>query len=168
MTTDVSLRERPDRESGDTTPVVLALVEESSRAGATLGLACLVAQQRKARLELVYILLVPRSLAMEDPFEEAEGAAARALAAAQQVATQQGLSAGTSIYRARSAPRALLLAAEAHHPDVVVVASEAGPADGEWCPVVAELAQRLSCEVVMDRLPTGPRAGHDGAGNQLS
>ena len=86
---------------------MLALVGKSPRVAPTLELACLLARQRAARLQFVYILQVPRSLALEAPFEEGEAAAARALGAAQQMAEQYELPAGPPpIGRARrSAPR---------------------------------------------------------------
>ena len=153
MTADTSLRGGQVRDAGDSIPVVLALVAESPRAAATLELACLLARHRGARIEFVFAIPVPRTLALEAPLEEAEAAAARALAVAQQMAERYELSVRTFTYRARSAQRALLLAAETHHPDLVVIPSEPRPAEGDWGPVADDLVRRVPCEVIVDRLP---------------
>ena len=168
MTTEASLRKRSDRDSGDMTPVVLAPVGDSPRAAATSELACLVARQRAARIEFVYLIEVPRSLSLEAPFEEANAAAARALGTAQGVAERYAVPVGTSAYRARSASRALLLAAEAHHPDLIVIGSGTRLTDGDWAQVAEQLAQRVPCEVIVDRLPNGPARGYHPAGGESS
>jgi nucleotide-binding universal stress UspA family protein len=153
MTADTSGREGQVREIGDSTPVVLALVAESPGSVAVLELACLLARRREARIEFVFTISVPRALELEAPLAEAEAAAAQALAAAQQIAERYELSARTFTYRARSAQGALLLAAEAHHPDLVVIPLGPGPAEGDWGPVAGDLAKRVPCEVIVDRLP---------------
>jgi len=102
----------------------LVAVDGSDAAYHALGEACDVAKRTKATVSVVYVIEVPRSLALEAEMERELDRGEQILARAERVAADHGVTAQADLLQARQAGHAVVDEAVDRHADVLVLGVE--------------------------------------------
>jgi nucleotide-binding universal stress UspA family protein len=104
-------------------------------------------------VELVYVIEVPRILALEAKMPEAEDFAQAVLEAGQNAAAAARARVEPLVQRARNPQDAILSLIGQRGIDLLVLATRADEMRGLPHDMVRELFQRAPCEVVVDYVP---------------
>ena len=119
-------------------------------------LACRLAKAEghKARIHLVFVLEVPRTLPLTAPLPEEEGAAGRVLLNAEAIVKREGLSAVTHVARGRDAGEEIVQRALALSANVIVLSTKRSddPNNNIMARVAEVLLERAPCEVILHKV----------------
>lgn len=119
--------------------------------------ACTVARNRGGKLYLVYVLEVPRALALSAPLAELEQEAKELLDAAEAMVLKEGLAPCKYMRRSREVPLGIIEAAQQLKADLMIVGIPPEAA-GEYTHLIEALLKRAPCEVIINRTPPAASA----------
>lgn len=137
-------------------PVVMVPLLSAQDCAASIHQAATIARERNAAVYLVYILEVPRSLAITAPLGEQEQVARQIIERAEGVMRKEGFMATPYIERGRDYSQTLLEAAKNLSADVIVVGLPSIETNDSLADVAKTLLKRAPCEVVVSRTPSPP------------
>ena len=127
---------------------------------AVSALACRLAKAaaladgtQKSRLHFAYILEVPRHLPLAAPLPEEEALAASALAAAENAARCEGVTASPLVTRTRDAGEEIVTQATSLEASLIVLAYQPSgdPADTSMERISRTVVDRAPCEVILNK-----------------
>ncbi|MBM3463286.1 MAG: hypothetical protein FJX76_14385 [Armatimonadetes bacterium] len=126
-----------------------------------------VARDREAKLYLVYVLEVPRALALNAPLGEQEKIAVASMNNAEALTRREGITPALYLHRGRDVSEGLIEAAQKLKADVIVLGiPTSGTSERSLSHVVDTLLRRAPCEVIIDRPPQQP--GNSGETKRLA
>lgn len=138
--------------------VLVPATAVSGYSEAAIRLACRLAGTvagPAARILLVYIIEVPRTLALDAPMPTEEGEANRALTQAAEQVKRQGLQAATQVRKSRTTLDETLRAIQEEKADLTVVTIPPDPRNAgtpySSLALTNEMTRRAACEVVFAR-----------------
>jgi nucleotide-binding universal stress UspA family protein len=122
----------------------------------SVELACRIGLSQRASINLLYVLVVPRSMPMGTPLPEEEGKAKNALARAESIVRSHGLDCTVAVERSRNAGEGIIQRAKTQQPDLIVIGMR--PIYGENETLLGRTTDRLlrdaPCEVIVDKMPS--------------
>ncbi len=118
-------------------------------------LACRLGHDQKAELVLVHVITVPYSMSLNTPLPEQEKAAQKVLEIGRQIAIRFGIHPQTFVLHHRHVADAVLQVAREEEADAIVlgVGIKSRVPGTDWGRTTADLLQRASCEVIVDKVP---------------
>lgn len=130
--------------------MAVAANDESLRA---VDVACRLAAERRASVDLVAVVEVPTVLPLDCQMHDEEERARLLLRSAEAVADSYGISIASHVLRAREAAEAIVAEAEAAHPELIVVGAPRRRRARRTAPVfgrtVAHVLKHASCRVLL-------------------
>lgn len=116
-------------------------------------------------IRLIYVMEVPRALAMATPLPGEEALAEQFLSEGREQAMQRGVAVGTDVIRGREAVETLLRYLKQNEYDLVVLGSRADEVRGLPLSITREIFRRAPCPVLIDHIGAGePQAEGPPAG----
>jgi len=143
-------------------PVVMVPLLGGEPPRSALHLACVLTREREGRLYLVYILEVPRALALSAPLSEQEQVAQSTLEAAEVLVKREGLVPMRYIRRGRELTQGLIEAATQLQADVMVVGLSPGSmGERNMAKVEERLRERAPCDIIVSSSATVPGSARE-------
>ncbi len=152
------------RRSVDTLRRILVPIIPAPHSERGVLLACRLGSVQGARLLILHVMEIPRTLPLSAPAPELEAAATQGLERALRIARAHGLEAETHRVRARIAGEEIVrFAVEADADLIVLGARPRGGLRDEILGRTSDIVLREApCEVVLDTAPAGVRARNGG------
>lgn len=100
---------------------MLVPVDGTEAAYRALHLACETAKRTRASLHILYVIEVPRSVALDAPIEAELSSAEQALERAEQIADEHGIAATGDLVQARQAGHAIVDEAVERSVDAIII-----------------------------------------------
>jgi nucleotide-binding universal stress UspA family protein len=124
-------------------------------------LACRIGKNHGGKINLLYVLTVPRSLPLQTPLPEEEAKAKTALSRAESIVNAHGMESSTRVLRARTAGEGILQYVKETRPDVIVTAMRPAYAAEESLVgrTTDYLLREAPCEVIVAKSPSEPEEG---------
>lgn len=106
-------------------------------------------------IRLVYVMEVPRALAMATPLPGEEAFAEQFLSQGREQAIQRGVAIGTDVIRGREAVETLLRYLRQNEFDLVILGSRADEVRGLPLSITREIFLRAGCSAMLDHMGAG-------------
>ncbi len=120
-------------------------------------LACRLAAGHPAKIILIYVIEVPRTMPLAIPLPAIERAGEKAIADGLTIVKRHGLIGESTTVRSREAGEGIALAARDFDVDLIVfgVLGDRGMIDSFFSRTTSLLLRRASCEILIDYVPVG-------------
>jgi nucleotide-binding universal stress UspA family protein len=133
---------------------VLVAITDAFPSERAIGLGCRLGQEQGAEMLLLNVILMPYSMALDDPAPEEEKKAANALEMGAAIAQRYGYKVTKRTVRNRSIPDAILHVAEEEDVDAIILGvGVKSRASSQWGKTSLEIMRRANCEVIVDKVP---------------
>jgi nucleotide-binding universal stress UspA family protein len=133
---------------------VLVAITDAFPSERAIGLGCRLGQEQGAEMLLLNVILMPYSMALDDPAPEEEKKAANALEMGAAIAQRYGYKVTKRMVRNRSIPDAILHVAEEEDVDAIILGvGVKSRASSQWGKTSLEIMRRANCEVIVDKVP---------------
>jgi nucleotide-binding universal stress UspA family protein len=133
---------------------VLVAITDAFPSERAIGLGCRLGQEQGAEMLLLNVILIPYSMALDDPAPEEEKKADHALDVGAAIAQRYGYTATKRTIRHRSIPDAILhVAAEEDVDAIILGVGVRSRASNQWGKTSLEIMRRATCEVIVDKVP---------------
>jgi nucleotide-binding universal stress UspA family protein len=133
---------------------VLVAITDAFPSERAIGLGCRLGQEQGAEMLLLNVILMPYSMALDDPAPEEEKKAANALEMGAAIAQRYGYKVIKRTVRNRSIPDAILHVAEEEDVDAIILGvGVKSRASSQWGKTSLEIMRRANCEVIVDKVP---------------
>jgi nucleotide-binding universal stress UspA family protein len=133
---------------------VLVAITDAFPSERAIGLGCRLGQEQGAEMLLLNVILMPYSMALDDPAPEEEKKAANALEMGAAIAQRYGYKVTKRTVRNRSIPDAILHIAEEEDVDAIILGvGVKSRASSQWGKTSLEIMRRANCEVIVDKVP---------------
>ena len=133
---------------------VLVAITDAFPSERAIGLGCRLGQEQGAEMLLLNVILMPYSMALDDPAPEEENKAANALEMGAAIAQRYGYKVTKRMVRNRSIPDAILHVAEEEDVDAIILGvGVKSRASSQWGKTSLEIMRRANCEVIVDKVP---------------
>ena len=106
-------------------------------------------------IRLIYVMEVPRALAMATPLPGEEALAEQFLSQGREQAMQRGVPVGTDVIRGRESVETLLKYLKQNEYDLVILGSRADEVRGLPLSITREIFRRAPCAVLLDHMGAG-------------
>ncbi len=133
---------------------VLVAITDAFPSERAIGLGCRLGQEQGAEMLLLNVILMPYSMALDDPAPEEEKRAEKALETGAAIAKRYGYVVTKRVVRNRSIPDAILhVAAEEDVDAIILGVGVKSRASSQWGKTSLEIMRRATCEVIVDKVP---------------
>ena len=133
---------------------VLVAITDAFPSERAIGLGCRLGQEQGAEMLLLNVILMPYSMALDDPAPEEEKRAENALEMGAAIAKRYGYNVTKRVVRNRSIPDAILhVAAEEDVDAIILGVGVKSRASNQWGKTSLEIMRRATCEVIVDKVP---------------
>jgi nucleotide-binding universal stress UspA family protein len=133
---------------------VLVSITDAFPSERAIGLGCRLGKEQGAEMLLLNVILIPYSMALDDPAPAEEERANHALEMGAAIAQRYGYKVTKRIVRNRNIPDAILhVAAEEDVDAIILGVGVRSRASGQWGKTSLEIMRRATCEVIVDKVP---------------
>ena len=133
---------------------VLVAITDAFPSERAIGLGCRIGGEQGAEMLLLNVIIIPYSMALDDPSPAEEEKANRALEMGATIAQRYGYKVTKRTIRHRNIPDAILhVAAEEDVDAIVLGVGVRTRASGQWGKTSLEIMRRATCEVIVDKVP---------------
>ena len=133
---------------------VLVAITDAFPSERAIGLGCRLGQEQGAEMVLLNVVLIPYSMALDDPAPEEEEKANHALEMGAAIALRYGYKVTKRTMRHRNIPDAILhVAAEEDVDAIILGVGVKSRASSQWGKTSLEIMRRATCEVIVDKVP---------------
>jgi nucleotide-binding universal stress UspA family protein len=133
---------------------VLVAITDAFPSERAIGLGCRLGQEQGAEMLLLNVILIPYSMALDDPAPEEEKRADNALEMGAAIAKRYGYNVTKRTIRHRSIPEAILhVAAEEDVDAIILGVGIKSRTSSQWGKTSLEIMRRATCEVIVDKVP---------------
>ena len=133
---------------------VLVAITDAFPSERAIGLGCRLGKEQGAEMLLLNVILIPYSMALDDPAPAEEERANHALEMGAAIAQRYGYKVTKRIVRNRNIPDAILhVAAEEDVDAIILGVGVRSRASGQWGKTSLEIMRRATCEVIVDKVP---------------
>ena len=133
---------------------VLVSITDAFPSERAIGLGCRLGKEQGAEMLLLNVILIPYSMALDDPAPVEEERANHALEMGAAIAQRYGYKVTRRIVRNRNIPDAILhVAAEEDVDAIVLGVGVKSRASSQWGKTSLDIMRRATCEVIVDKVP---------------
>ena len=133
---------------------VLVSITDAFPSERAIGLGCRIGQEQGAEMVLLNVIVIPYSMALDDPAPEEEKRAAKALEMGAAIALRYGYKVTKRTIRHRSIPDGILHVATEEDVDAIILGVGVNPrTSSQWGKTSLEIMRRATCEVIVDKVP---------------
>jgi nucleotide-binding universal stress UspA family protein len=133
---------------------VLVSITDAFPSERAIGLGCRIGQEQGAEMVLLNVIVIPYSMALDDPAPEEEKKAAKALDTGAAIAQRYGYKVTKRTIRHRSIPDGILQVATEEDVDAIILGvGLKSRASNQWGKTSLEIMRRATCEVIVDKVP---------------
>ena len=133
---------------------VLVSITDAFPSERAIGLGCRIGQEQGAEMVLLNVIVIPYSMALDDPAPEEEKRAEKALEMGAAIAQRYGYKVTKRTIRHRSIPDGILhVAAEEDVDAIILGVGVKSRTSSQWGKTSLEIMRRATCEVIVDKVP---------------
>ena len=133
---------------------VLVSITDAFPSERAIGLGCRLGREQGAEMLLLNVIIIPYSMALDDPSPAEEEKANRALEMGAAIAQRYGYAVTKRTIRHRSIPDAILRVAAEEDVDAIILGvGVKSRASSQWGKTSLEIMRRATCEVIVDKVP---------------
>jgi nucleotide-binding universal stress UspA family protein len=133
---------------------VLVAITDAFPSERAIGLGCRLGREQGAEMLLLNVVLIPYSMALDDPAPAEEEKANHALEMGAAIAQRYGYEVTKRTIRHRNIPDAILhVAAEEDVDAIILGVGVKSRASNQWGRTSLEIMRRATCEVIVDKVP---------------
>jgi len=133
---------------------VLVSITDAFPSERAIGLGCRIGQEQGAEMVLLNVIVIPYSMALDDPAPEEEKRAEKALEMGAAIAQRYGYKVTKRTIRHRSIPDGILhVAAEEDVDAIILGVGVKSRTSSQWGQTSLEIMRRATCEVIVDKVP---------------
>ena len=133
---------------------VLVAITDAFPSERAIGLGCRLGREQGAEMLLLNVIIIPYSMALDDPSPAEEEKANHALEMGAAIAQRYGYTVTKRTIRHRNIPDAILhVAAEEDVDAIILGVGVKSRASSQWGKTSLEIMRRATCEVIVDKVP---------------
>ena len=133
---------------------VLVAITDAFPSERAIGLGCRIGREQGAEMLLLNVIIIPYSMALDDPAPAEEEKANNALEMGTAIAKRYGYEVTKRTIRHRNIPDAILhVAAEEDVDAIILGVGVKSRASSQWGKTSLEIMRRATCEVIVDKVP---------------
>jgi nucleotide-binding universal stress UspA family protein len=133
---------------------VLVAITDAFPSERAIGLGCRLGKEQGAEMLLLNVIIIPYSMALDDPSPAEEEKANHALEMGAAIAQRYGYKVTKRMVRNRNIPDAILhVAAEEEVDAIILGVGVKSRASSQWGKTSLEIMRRATCEVIVDKVP---------------
>jgi nucleotide-binding universal stress UspA family protein len=133
---------------------VLVAITDAFPSERAIGLGCRLGREQGAEMLLLNVIIIPYSMALDDPAPAEEEKANNALEMGTAIAKRYGYEVTKRTIRHRNIPDAILhVAAEEDVDAIILGVGVKSRASSQWGKTSLEIMRRATCEVIVDKVP---------------
>ena len=133
---------------------VLVSITDAFPSERAIGLGCRIGQEQGAEMVLLNVIVIPYSMALDDPAPEEEKRAEKALEMGAAIAQRYGYKVTKRTIRHRSIPDGILhVAAEEDVDAIILGVGVKSRTSSQWGKTSLGIMRRATCEVIVDKVP---------------
>jgi nucleotide-binding universal stress UspA family protein len=133
---------------------VLVAITDAFPSERAIGLGCRLGREQGAEMVLLNVIIIPYSMALDDPSPAEEEKANNALEMGAAIAKRYGYEVIKRTIRHRNIPDAILhVAAEEDVDAIILGVGVKSRASSQWGKTSLEIMRRATCEVIVDKVP---------------
>jgi len=133
---------------------VLVAITDAFPSERAIGLGCRIGREQGAEMLLLNVIIIPYSMALDDPAPAEEEKANNALEMGAAIAKRYGYEVTKRTIRHRNIPDAILhVAAEEDVDAIILGVGVKSRASSQWGKTSLEIMRRATCEVIVDKVP---------------
>ena len=133
---------------------VLVAITDAFPSERAIGLGCRIGSEQGAEMLLLNVIIIPYSMALDDPSPAEEEKANRALEMGATIAQRYGYAVTKRTIRHRNIPDAILHVADEEDVDAIILGVGVRTrASSAWGKTSLEIMRRATCEVIVDKVP---------------
>jgi len=133
---------------------VLVTITDAFPSERAIGLGCRLGREQGAEMLLLNVIIIPYSMALDDPAPAEEEKANNALEMGTAIAKRYGYEVTKRTIRHRNIPDAILhVAAEEDVDAIILGVGVKSRASSQWGKTSLEIMRRATCEVIVDKVP---------------